>query len=669
MAQRQWNPNKKRRNPEGGHDAESAAQKRKLLQHQRQDLPVWAVQSQLLEKIRTCKTTVVVGETGSGKTTQIPQFLHKAGFGKRGMIACTQPRRVAAMTVARRVAEEMGCPLGKQVGYSVRFDDMTSSSTIIKYLTDGMLLREALLDPLLKKYSVVIVDEAHERTVHTDVLFGLLKGVQKRRGSDFRLVVMSATLDSEKFVEYFGCDHAAYIEGRQYPVQVHYTAQPEDNYLDGAMTAALQVHLEEGPGDVLVFLTGQEEIDSLEKLMRDKAAVLPPSACGLQLMVLPIYAALPPDAQMKVFDRAPEGYRKVILATNIAETSITISGVRYVIDTGLVKARGYNAKLGVDSLQVVPISQAQARQRSGRAGREAPGKAYRLFTEASFQSLAATTLPEIQRSNLSSVVLQMKAMGIDDIIHFDFMDPPPKAALIRSLELLLALGALDRQGQLTKPLGVNMARLPVDPMFARVLLAATQLGCGVEALEVVAMMSAENIFYNPRHKQDECLSVRKKFIHPSGDHLTLMTVYKMYQEVPKKDRTQWCADNFINIRSLRKSQDIYMQLEAHLRALGLPLVSCGDNATPISKALVMGLFPHATRQLADGSYQVIATGQQVHIHPSSVLSGKKVPCLVFNELVRTTRQYAREVTKIEMGWLPELAPTFFASKAGQSRLS
>ncbi|KIY98086.1 RNA helicase [Monoraphidium neglectum] len=406
-------------------------------------------------QVRANKVLIVVGETGSGKTTQIPQFLLQSGLadisgggggkggwrggrdgGGGGMIACTQPRRVAAVTVARRVAEEMGVQLGQKVGYSIRFDDCTSPSTRIKYMTDGMLLRECLLDPLLNKYKVVIVDEAHERTVSTDVLLGLLKGVAARRGDDFRLLVMSATLDAEAFSKYFGGARAVWVQGRQHPVAVMCTTHPEDNYLDAALNAVLQVHCEEGPGDILVFLTGQEEIEGLERLLMDRAAALPDGAAGRgggpeELLVLPIYAALPPEQQMRVFDPAPAGSRKAILATNIAETSITIPGVRYVVDTGFVKARGYHAKLGADSLQVVPVSQAQARQRSGRAGREGPGKAYRLYTLESFKALAPTTPPEILRSNLASTVLQLKALGVEDVVGFDFMDKPPRAAVVR----------------------------------------------------------------------------------------------------------------------------------------------------------------------------------------------------------------------------------------------
>ncbi|EFJ45602.1 DEAH-box nuclear pre-mRNA splicing factor [Volvox carteri f. nagariensis] len=610
------------------------------------------------------------------------------------------------MTVARRVAEEMGTKLGHKVGYAIRFEDVTSPSTSIKYMTDGLLLREALVDPLLSRYRIVIIDEAHERTVHTDVLFGLLKGVQRtlfpynsfcsgpaqcslrsarpdflriksaRRGDDFRLIVMSATLDAARFVDYFPGAVAALIRGRQFPVQVMYTAKPEDNYLDAAINATLQVHTDEGEGDILVFLTGQDEIDSAERLLKVRNQGSKADPCR-ELLVLPIYAALPPEQQMKVFEPAPEGQRKAILATNIAETSITIPGVRYVIDTGHVKARDYNAKLGLESLAVVPVSQAQARQRSGRAGREGPGKAFRLYTESDFSSLAPVTPPEITRCNLGSVVLQLKAMGIQDVLGFDFMDPPPRAAILRSLELLYALGALDSSGRLTEGVGSRLARLPVDPMFGRVLLAACEMGCGQEGVAVVAMVSTDNVFHTPRAKEREWRAARLKFLAREGDHLTLLNVFRGFRELPKdshKARTTWCSDNFINIRAMRKAEDIYDQLVRFLGppsppGLGLALVSCGDDTAPLRRALTAGLFPHAARLQPDGSYRVLATGRQVFLHPSSVLLDRKPDCLVFNELMHTTRTYARDAVAIEARWLPELAPAVFAAKAGAAAAS
>jgi ATP-dependent RNA helicase DHX8/PRP22 len=316
---------------------------------------------------------------------------------------------------------------------------------------------------------VVVIDEAHERTVHTDVLLGLLRRVLEARPANFTLLIMSATLDADSFSDFFGGARALYVQGRQFPVQVLYTPEPEEDYLDAAMLTVLQIHAEEAAGDVLVFLTGQEEIDSLARLLADRAASLVPSdvrgdaAQQQQLLVAPLYAALPPEQQMRVFEPAPPGTRKVILATNIAETSLTIAGVRYVVDPGLAKQRAFNPRSGVDTLAIGPISGAAARQRAGRAGREAPGKCFRLYTESSFHALAPATRPEILRANLGGVVLQLKALGVSDVLAFPLLDPPPRAALLRSLELLYALGALDDAGALTRS-GTAMARFPLEPM-------------------------------------------------------------------------------------------------------------------------------------------------------------------------------------------------------------
>ncbi|KAK9828750.1 hypothetical protein WJX72_001917 [[Myrmecia] bisecta] len=632
-------------------------QRWQALQDHRQQLPIWTAKEKLLALLQRHQTVVLVGETGSGKTTQVPQFLLEGGFAGEGMIACTQPRRVAAITVAKRVAQEQGVQPGTQVGYAVRFEDNTTAATRIKYMTDGILLREALLDPALKRYQVVIVDEAHERSVQSDLLFGLLKGIQARRGHNFWLVIMSATLVAAQFVGFFPGAAATYVQGRQFPVQVFYTASPEEHYVDAAVVAVLQVAVEEGAGDVLVFLTGQEEIEAVQRLLQDRANQLP--AKYQSLAILPLFAALPPDQQARVFQPAPVGARKVILATNIAETSITVPGVRFTIDTGFVKTRMYNAKVGAESLTVTPISQAQARQRSGRAGREAPGKAFRLYTERSFRQLQPASLPEIQRVDLAAVTLQLKALGVDDVLGFDFLERPPRAALVRSLEELLALGALDSNGRLS-PLGRQMSRLPVEPQYAKVLVAAAHMGCSLEALAVVAMAASDQPFLLPRESRERAQEAHKRFASGEGDHMTLLAVFQAFHGLQQTSSEQWCHDNFLSRRALCKAVDIYSQLLENIKALGLPLLSCGSDTTPVRRALTSGLFKHAAKRHTDGTYKVLASSQMVALHPSSVLCGKRPPCCVFSELVCTTRAYARQVTVIDSAWLAELAPAFFS---------
>ncbi|XP_028424334.1 ATP-dependent RNA helicase DHX8-like [Perca flavescens] len=406
---------------------------------QRESLPIYKLKAELVQAVHDNQILIVVGETGSGKTTQITQYLAEAGYTSRGKIGCTQPRRVAAMSVAKRVSEEYGCCLGQEVGYTIRFEDCTSTETVIKYMTHGMLQRECLLDPDMSQYSLIMLDEAHERTIHTDVLFGLLKKtIQKRK--DMKLIVSSATLDAVKFSQYFYEAPIFTIPGRTFPVEVLYTKEPETDYMDAGLITVMQIHLTEPPGDVLVFLTGQEEIDTACEILYERMKSLGPNVP--ELIILPVYSALPSEMQTRIFDPAPLGSRKVIIATNIAETSLTIDGIYYVVDPGFVKQIVYNSKSGIDQLVVTPISQAQAKQRSGRAGRTGPGKCYRLYTERAYRDeMLTTNVPEIQRTNLASTVLSLKdkqaqAMGRNDLLVF-LHGPSTHAGLLVYHELVL----------------------------------------------------------------------------------------------------------------------------------------------------------------------------------------------------------------------------------------
>lgn len=375
----------------------------------RRSLPVFAYREELLQAVEDYQTIIIVGETGSGKTTQIPQYLVEAGYTNDGKkIGCTQPRRVAAMSVAARVSEEMNTKIGREVGYSIRFEDCTSEKTIIKYMTDGMLLREFLNEPDLNSYKVLIIDEAHERTLHTDILFGLVKDIAKYR-KDLKILISSATLDAEKFSAYFDDAPIFRIPGRRYPVTTYYTKSPEADYLAAAVTTTMQIHLTQPDGDILVFLTGQEEIESLQERLVFIGKKL--KGKMKELIVVPIYASLPPELQAEIFKPTPIGSRKVVLATNIAETSITIDGISYVIDPGFCKMNTYNPRNGLESLVITPCSRASANQRSGRAGRVGPGKCFRLYTAWAFKNeMDENTIPEIQRTNLGNVVLLLKVI-------------------------------------------------------------------------------------------------------------------------------------------------------------------------------------------------------------------------------------------------------------------
>ncbi|KAG6696105.1 hypothetical protein I3842_09G130700 [Carya illinoinensis] len=633
----------------------SFGQRSKLsIQEQRQSLPIYKLKKELIQAVHDNQVLVVIGETGSGKTTQVTQYLAEAGYTTRGKIGCTQPRRVAAMSVAKRVAEEFGCRLGEEVGYAIRFEDCTSPDTVIKYMTDGMLLREILIDENLSQYSVIMLDEAHERTIHTDVLFGLLKQLVKRR-PDLRLIVTSATLDAEKFSGYFFNCNIFTIPGRTFPVEILYTKQPESDYLDAALITVLQIHLMEPEGDILLFLTGQEEIDfacqSLYERMKGLGENVP------ELIILPVYSALPSEMQSRIFEPAPPGKRKVVVATNIAEASLTIDGIFYVIDPGFAKQNVYNPKQGLDSLVITPISQASAKQRAGRAGRTGPGKCYRLYTESAYRNeMSPTSIPEIQRINLGFTTLNMKAMGINDLLSFDFMDPPSPQALISAMEQLYSLGALDEEGLLTK-LGRKMAEFPLEPPLSKMLLASVDLGCSDEILTIIAMIQTGNIFYRPREKQAQADQKRAKFFQPEGDHLTLLTVYDAWKN--NNFSGPWCFENFVQSRSLRRAQDVRKQLLTIMDKYKLDVMSAGRNFTKIRKAITAGFFFHAARKDPQEGYRTLVENQPVYIHPSSALFQRQPDWVIYNELVMTTKEYMREVTVIDPKWLVELAPRFF----------
>ncbi|KAL8790990.1 MAG: hypothetical protein Q9195_006135 [Heterodermia aff. obscurata] len=633
------------------------------IKQQRESLPVFKFRKQLLDAVKENQLLIVVGDTGSGKTTQLTQFLAEGGFTNNGMIGCTQPRRVAAMSVAKRVAEEVGCKLGQEVGYTIRFEDCTSPETKIKYMTDGMLEREVLLDPNLKKYSVIMLDEAHERTIATDVLFGLLKKTLKRR-PDLKVIVTSATLDADKFSEYFNKCPIFTIPGRTYPVEIMYSREPESDYLDAALVTVMQIHLTEPAGDILLFLTGQEEIDTSCEILFERMKALGPSVP--ELIILPVYSALPSEMQSKIFEPAPPGSRKVVIATNIAETSITIDQIYYVIDPGFVKQNAYDPKLGMDSLVVTPISQAQAKQRAGRAGRTGPGKCFRLYTEAAFQSeMLPTSIPEIQRQNLSHTILMLKAMGINDLLHFDFMDPPPTNTMLTALEELYALSALDDEGLLTR-LGRKMADFPMEPALAKVLIYSVDMGCSDEILSIVAMLSVQTVFYRPKEKQQQADQKKAKFHDPHGDHLTLLNVYNGWKQ--SKFSNPWCFENFIQARSMRRAQDVRQQLVSIMERYRHQVVSCGRNTMKVRQALCSGFFRNAARKDPQEGYKTLIEGTPVYMHPSSALFGKPAEHVIFHTLVLTTKEYMQCTTGIEPKWLVEAAPTFF-KVAATDRLS
>ena len=629
----------------------------KSVKEQREYLPIFSVREALVNVIRENRITIIVGETGSGKTTQLTQFLYEEGYTSYGIIGCTQPRRVAAVSVAKRVSEEMGCKLGGKVGYAIRFEDCTSDETVIKYMTDGVLLRESLNESDLDVYSAIIMDEAHERSLHTDVLFGILKKVVAKR-RDLRLIITSATMNAKRFSEFFGNSPIFTIPGRTFPVEIFFSKTPVDDYVDAAVKKALEIHLQQPPGDILIFMTGQEDIMATCVLLNERITELGPAVPRIK--VLPIYSQLPSENQARIFQKSD--IRKCVVATNIAETSLTVDGVQYVIDTGFCKLKVYNPKIGMDALQITPISQANANQRSGRAGRTGPGTCYRLYTDTIYrEDLLENNIPEIQRTNLANVVLLLKSLNIENLLEFEFMDPPPQENILNSMYQLWILGALDDFGSLTV-LGKKMVEFPLDPPLSKMLLEAERYRCTADILTIVSMLSVPSVFYRPKDRESEADSSREKFFVPESDHLTLLNVYNQWKN--NGFRGDWATSNYIHIKALRKVREVRAQLVDIMKSLSIPEMSCGTNWDVVRKVIASGYFHNSAKMKSIGEYVNMRTGIPCILHPSSALFslGYSPDYIVYHELTMTSREYMQYVTAVDPYWLAELGPMFFSTK-------
>jgi pre-mRNA-splicing factor ATP-dependent RNA helicase DHX16 len=642
----------------------AAEAKAASIEETRKSLPIYQYRDDLLNAIETYQCIIVIGETGSGKTTQMPQYILEKGINNDLMVACTQPRRVAAMSVAARVSEERGKRLGTEVGYSIRFEDKTSPQTKLKFMTDGLLLRELLTDPLLSNYSTIILDEAHERTISTDILMGILKDTMLAR-PDLKIIISSATLEADKFAKYFRDAPIFYVKGRTYPVEVLHTSNPEADYLAAAVTTVFQIHTSQPlPGDILVFLTGQEDIELAEQNITETTRKLGNRI--KELIVTPIYAALPTELQSRIFEPTPPNARKVIIATNIAETSITVPGVRYVIDSGLAKENRYNPTSGIESLQVVPISRASAEQRAGRAGRVGPGTCLRLYTKYSYYNeLEASQTPDILRSNLTQTVLLMMSLNIPNIIDFDWLDSPSPNSLIKSIETLYQIGAVNSEGLISR-LGRQIVEFPTQVELAAALIASAKQSCVTEVLTIVAMLGeSANIFFRPKDQKVHADSARARFTSKEGgDHFTLLNVYNAW--VDAEYSPMWCRDNFVQYRSLQRARLVREQLEQLCDRVDIPHDSSAGstNTIPVLKALLAGYFAHTAVLSRDGmNYRSLKSNLTVRIHPSSVLAvdGMKPKVVMFHEVVQTSADWMRQVAPIESSWLSEVAPHFWKS--------
>ncbi|KAL0398516.1 UNVERIFIED_CONTAM: putative pre-splicing factor ATP-dependent RNA helicase DEAH9 [Sesamum radiatum] len=615
------------------------------MEKQRQRLPVFKYRTAILYLVETTHHHHHRRRNGQWKNYSDSSVLERSGMGggwTHDSMHTTEAVSCAGMilgsiTVASRVAEEMGVKLGEEVGYTIRFEDITNSElTRIKFLTDGVLLREMMDDPLLSKYSVIMVDEAHERSLSTDILLGLLKKIQRRR-AELRLIISSATIEAKSMASFFDTSRRRLgrdgeengprknpailsVEGRGFNVEIFYVEEAVSDYIRAAVSTVNAIHDEEPMGDILVFLTGQDDIDAAIQLLTEDSHNRKQG-----LIVLPLYSGLPRADQDLVFSPTPRGKRKVVISTNIAETSLTLE----ITD--------------IENLVVAPISKASARQRAGRAGRVRPGKCYRLYTEEYFiNEMSADGIPEMQRSNLVPCVIQLKALGIDNILGFDWPASPSPEALIRALEVLYSLGILDDDAKLTSPAGFQVAEIPLDPMVSKMILASNDYGCSEEAITIAAVLSIQSIWFSVRGAQKELDEAKLRFAAAEGDHITFLNVYKGFIQSGKS--SNWCHKNHINYHSMRKVDEIRQQLRRIAQRIGIALKSCEGDMQVVRKAVTAGFFANACRLESfshNGLYKTIRGSQEVYIHPSSVLFRVNPKWVIFHSIVSTDRQYMR----------------------------
>jgi ATP-dependent helicase HrpA len=643
------------------------------------DLPITARKDDIVAAIRANQVVVIAGETGSGKTTQIPKMCLEAGLGIAAKIGCTQPRRVAALSISRRIAEELSVNWGREVGCTIRFDDRSSAQTYIKLMTDGILLAETQGDPLLSEYNCIIIDEAHERSLNIDFLLGYLKTLLVKR-NDLKLIITSATIDTQTFSRAFNDAPIIEVSGRLYPVEVIYAPFDADSeergditYVDAAVRAAETALCEPGNGDILIFMPGERDIRETSDLLDGRF--------GREAEIIPLFGLLSAADQQRVF--APLNRRKIVVATNIAETSLTIPGIRYVIDSGLARISRYNPRTRTKRLPVEPISQSSANQRKGRSGRVQDGVCIRLYSEEDFAERPQYTQPEIQRANLAEVILRMKAYRLGDIETFPFVNPPPPAAVDGGYKLLQELGALDEKRELTQ-LGHDLSRLPIDPTLGRMLLQSQHEHATRELLIIAAGLSIQDPRERPLDRKEAAAAAHKRFTDPSSDFLSLLKIWDAVHDQWERLRSQgqrrkFCKANFLSYLRMREWQDLHAQLHGALEDLGrFKLNESNADYTAIHRSILTGLLGHVALRKERNVYQ--GTGNRlVSVFPGSALydrnerqqkpqaraKGKSPPkiistqqpaWLMAGEIVETSQLFARTVAGIDPLWIVQLAP-------------
>ncbi|XP_037875624.1 probable ATP-dependent RNA helicase DHX35 isoform X1 [Bombyx mori] len=665
------------------------------LESQRQKLPIFEYRNHILYLLEKYQTLVLCGETGCGKSTQVPQYLHEIGH----KVCVTQPRVTAAVSLAYRVAQEIGGAIGQEVGYAAGMVSARTPESGIVFMTEGVLLREMFASPLLMQYSCIILDEVHERSLMTDVLMGLLKKIIKKR-KNLKLVISSATMNAEFLKDFFNTNDkkdrnkpattvVMSVQGPTHPIEIYYTQEPVPDYVKATVDTVIKIHENQPLGDILAFLTSQEEIhaalESLEQYSeqtqeRNKSRSHFPSGIrAAELVAVPLYGALPARRQLRACLPAPAAARRVVLATNLAETSLTIPGITYVIDCGFHKLAYFDPALGVQAQHATAVSRDNATQRAGRSGRTASGHCYRLYTEDEYEKLPESVPPEMCRSDLAAVLLQLKALGIHNLLRFSFPTPPPAKSLLSGLETLYALGAIDHSGDLTSDVGFRMAELPVPPMAAKMLCSSGELGCVDEALSIAAMLQVDSVFIKPAHGREAVaskVSRRNHFEVAEGDIIMYLNIFDSYLRVRsscedkrKSERAckQWCQRYRLNHRVLEKAADIRDSLEKIVKGkfnIENKVFEGPDLGTAkcerVMKCVLSGYFPQAARLTPAGAYRGLR-GADLALSPDSCLYAAPPPQWVTFASVQCSRDrtYMRDVMPIDRSWLLELAPHYY----------
>ena len=621
-----------------------------------ESLPVSQRKAEIEKLLSEHQVIVVAGETGSGKTTQLPKMCLELGFGNLGTIGHTQPRRIAARSVAARIAEELQTELGDLVGYKVRFNDQISDNTQIKLMTDGILLAEIQTDRFLNQYSCLIIDEAHERSLNNDFILGYLKQLLPRR-PDLKVIITSATIDVERFSKHFNNAPIIEVSGRTYPVEVRYrpvVEEDDQDQLQGILNAVDELQAE-GRGDILIFMSGEREIrDTAEALQKQNLK---------HTEILPLFARLSAQEQNKIFH--PSGLNRIVLATNVAETSLTVPGIKYVIDPGTARISRYSYRTKVQRLPIEPISQASANQRKGRCGRVSEGICIRLYSEEDFNNRPEFTDPEILRTNLASVILQMTALGLDDIEAFPFVDAPDKRHIQDGVKLLEELGAFEtvqtKSGEKRRltTIGRQLAQLPVDPRLAKMLLSAVDFGSVYEVMIIVSALSIQDPRERPTDKQQASDEKHRRFADKKSDFLAFLNLWNYVQEqqkeLTKNQFRRQCQKDFLNYLRIREWQDIYQQIRLAVREMGLPINSEKAEYQQIHTALLSGLLSHIGLKEAEKQQYLGARNAHFAIFPNSVLFKKQPKWVMAAELVETSKLWGRMVAEIEPEWIEPLA--------------